>query len=144
MEKNVRFDDLDGSVIEEGKGGTVTVGFGEEQYDLDLTEKNINTLKAAVEPFLEAGRKMQQEVTTRTTSTTQTTTNRRSTSKKNGTAQATSIPRQVSRSAQDRAALAEVRKWAKKKGFKISARGRIPHAIMAAYASENIGAMAGR
>lgn len=125
-ERFVRFDDLDGTVIEDGKGGTVTVGFADEQYDLDLTEDHINTLKKALDPYLEAGRKNEQSQEATATVPTP-----------RGT-KTESVPSQPSRSAVDRQAMGDIRKWAKKNGFKISDRGRIPHAVMAGYMRDNM------
>jgi hypothetical protein len=49
-------DDLDHTRIEEG-GGTYTFSLDGRAYEIDLSDENADRLRAALAPFIEAGRR---------------------------------------------------------------------------------------
>jgi hypothetical protein len=53
----VLVDDLDGKVIDGGKGRSVGFAFDGQSYELDLSTANVDRLKAALKPFISAARK---------------------------------------------------------------------------------------
>ncbi len=95
-------DDLDGGTAEE----TVTFGVDGKLYELDLSSSNADALRAALAPFISAGR--------------------RSRSTQSGR-----VPRLGSPA--DGVDTAAVRKWAVENGYAINTRGRIPAPILEAY-----------
>ncbi|WP_344229358.1 Lsr2 family protein [Microbacterium binotii] len=97
-------DDLDGEVLEEGK--TIHFSLEGRSYEIDLSEKNAEKLREAFEPFIKAGRAIG--------SASRTTTRGRSTKK-------------------DTRDLGAVREWAAANGHEVSARGRVPAAVLEAY-----------
>lgn len=54
--KQMMMDDVDGTPIPEGAGGTVSFGFRGVCYDIDLTAENEEKLAAALAPFIEKAR----------------------------------------------------------------------------------------
>ncbi|MBB5489055.1 hypothetical protein HNR07_000192 [Nocardiopsis metallicus] len=97
-------DDLDGSEAE----GTVQFALDSNVYEIDLSEANQGKLRAALKPFLEAGRKQQ------------------------------TLPRaeaSTTRSTQSRHQLQQIRAWAKANGYPVNERSRIPNSILEAYQS---------
>lgn len=48
-------DDLDGTVLESG-GETITFGLDGKSYEIDLSTDHANALRAALSPYLTAGR----------------------------------------------------------------------------------------
>lgn len=101
-------DDLDGSLIEDGKGGTVRFSVDGTSYEVDLAEKNIDGLKKALAPFVEVARKSG---------------GRSSSSSSSSSSAKKSDPKQ----------LQAVREWANANGHKVSDRGRIPASVVEAY-----------
>jgi hypothetical protein len=51
-------DDLDGSVIPGGLGRTLLFEFDGTTYEIDLTDAHIDELRAALAPYLGAGRRL--------------------------------------------------------------------------------------
>jgi hypothetical protein len=51
-------DDLDGSVISGGLGRTLLFEFDGTDYEIDLTDAHIDELRAALAPYLSAGRRL--------------------------------------------------------------------------------------
>ena len=51
-------DDLDGSVIPGGLGRTLLFEFNGTNYEIDLTDAHIDELRAALAPYLSAGRRL--------------------------------------------------------------------------------------
>lgn len=51
-------DDLDGKAIPEGKGETVRFGVDGQDYEIDLGEKNAQTLRDVVGKYVSAGRRV--------------------------------------------------------------------------------------
>lgn len=97
-------DDLDGTVISAGEGGTVTFALDGASYEIDLGRSNQQALRDALSPFIAQAR---------------------ATGRHAGAA-----PRKRSSSNSDTAA---VRKWAQRNGHKVGDRGRIPAEIREAY-----------
>lgn len=112
--REVLIDDLTGAEIPEGQGGTVTLMVNDKSTQLDLSLDNLTKLEQTLAPYFNA-RGESLAPTPRPSS-------RRT----------TQLPTQ-GRSASSRAALGEIRKWAKKNGYAVSERGRIPFAVMDAY-----------
>jgi len=50
-------DDLDGSVIDGGMGRTVVFEFDGTNYEIDLTDAHLDELRAALAPYVAAGRR---------------------------------------------------------------------------------------
>ncbi|MBZ4488102.1 Lsr2 family protein [Microbacterium sp. cx-55] len=96
-------DDLDGSVLEEG----VAVQFSLEgrSYEIDLSIENAEKIREALAPFINAGRLV---------------------SGHRSGAQGRSAKK-------DSRDLSAVRAWAAANGYEVSARGRVPLAILEAY-----------
>lgn len=55
-------DDLDGTIIEDGAGGTFQFSLDGRDYDIDLTDEHAGELVAALAPFQRAGRKLKRTV----------------------------------------------------------------------------------
>lgn len=102
-------DDIDGSVIPEGGGETVSFALDHVEYEIDLTDKNAAKLRKALRSFIDAARTMSAP-------------SRRSRPvvkpRANGDARA-------------------IRAWAVENGLDLSARGRIPASIIAEYNAAN-------
>ena len=50
-------DDIDGKVLSKGDGETVRFALDGTSYEVDLSKKNANKLRAALDPYMAAGRK---------------------------------------------------------------------------------------
>lgn len=57
-------DDLDGTVLEPGRGVTVRFAIDNATYEIDLADHHASDLREALEPYVQAGRR----VTSRSTS----------------------------------------------------------------------------
>ncbi|WP_406054534.1 Lsr2 family protein [Kribbella sp. NBC_00889] len=100
-------DDLDGSDIPSGKGETVSFAIDGTAYEIDLRTKNAAALRAALAPYVEAGRPVK---------------NRRG--------------RRVTRTAIG-AAAHTVKEWARANGYEVNDRGRVPAHIRDAFEAAN-------
>jgi len=100
-------DDISGERLAEGAGRTVAFAFDGAQYEIDLTHEHADELREALEPWIDAAR--------RVTGATRTSTTRRS-----GT----------SRASKD---VQAIREWAAANGFQVATRGRIPANVLEAY-----------
>ncbi|AZZ54173.1 histone-like nucleoid-structuring protein Lsr2 [Rathayibacter festucae] len=109
-QKILLVDDLDGSPIEDGKGGTVRFSVDGSSYEVDLSQKNIDALNKAVAPFVDVARKS------------------------SGRAAA---PAASASKKSDPKTLAAIREWANSNGHEVSSRGRIPQTIQDAYHAAN-------
>lgn len=96
-------DDLDGTVID-GGGSTVRFSLEGRNYEIDLTDANAEKLRAALAPFIAAGR---------------------SVAGSRGAA-----PRRSRSASGD---LAAIRSWAQSQGYTVGDRGRISSEIRDAY-----------
>jgi hypothetical protein len=97
-------DDINGS----NAAGTITFGWENTQYEIDLSKANARAFEKAVKPYIDAGRKV-----------------------RSGRAKTTS------RKAGAKHDLAAVRSWAKSAGYDVSERGRVAGAIIEAYEAAN-------
>lgn len=102
-------DDLDGTVITDGGGGTVAFSIDGKSYEIDLSDENTDKLYSALEPFIEKSR------TVGTAPRRRTSTN----------------------AAPSRDRLQEIREWAKSNGHNVATRGRISKEIQDAYTRAN-------
>jgi hypothetical protein len=100
-------DDLDGKALKAGEGETVTFGFDNVEYEIDVSKANADKLRKALSPYAQAAR----------------TVGRRS--RRGGTRRG--------RAARDREQVGAIREWAKQNGYKVSERGRIPGEVQEAY-----------
>lgn len=103
-------DDLDGESADE----TVEFGIDGKNYEIDLSEKNAGQLRDALAAYVAAAR-------------------RRTGSRRRGGAAAGG----TRRPAIDREQNQAIRDWARKRGMKVSDRGRIPAEVLDAYHREN-------
>jgi hypothetical protein len=105
-------DDLDGEKADE----TVEFGLDGKNYEIDLSTGNADRLRDALASYVGAARKVAA--------------NRRraSTVSANGAARKPSIDREQNQA---------IRDWARKRGMKVSDRGRIPAEVLEAYHQEN-------
>lgn len=104
-------DDIDGSLLESGEGETVNFSLNGAAYEIDLNSTHAEELRAALAPYIQAGR--------------------RATA---GGAARSATTRRRSSGSSDTAA---IREWAKANGHKVSERGRISADVMAAYRAAN-------
>ena len=102
-------DDIDGSKNAE----TVSFSLGTDQYTIDLSGKNRAKLEAALKPYIEAATKVSVR------------------SRRRGT----SASRTRSSVSSDGVDPVAVRAWAADNGFEISNRGRVPKAVLEAFAA---------
>lgn len=98
-------------ICEGGKPGSETIGFGLEgaSYEIDLCDKHAKGLRDSVAQFVGAAR-------------------RATGGRSRGRGRASSGDRQRTQ---------EIRAWARKKGIKVSERGRLSSEIMAKYEAAN-------
>lgn len=97
-------DDLDGTIIGEGEGGTIVYSIGGDTYSIDLSSENTDKLFEVLAPFVEKSRKVAPS--------------------------AASARRQKKGTGVDTVA---VRAWAREAGVPVSERGRIAASVIAAY-----------
>ncbi|WP_460772286.1 histone-like nucleoid-structuring protein Lsr2 [Microbacterium sp. GXF7504] len=105
-------DDLDGTPIPEGEGGTVVFSIDRKSYEIDLSDANQDKLRDALAPYIDAGRVV-------------------------SAAAAAPRARAASKPASNGHDLTAVREWARKNGHTVSDRGRIPASILEAYDAAN-------
>ncbi|WP_426320698.1 histone-like nucleoid-structuring protein Lsr2 [Microbacterium sp. E-13] len=103
-------DDLDGTLLESGEGETVLFSLDGVAYEIDLTADNAAALRGALERYTQAARTV-------------------STSR--GATNSGSSGRRRRRSGQQD--YSGVREWAKKNGYQVSERGRVPASVLEAY-----------
>jgi hypothetical protein len=106
--KTVLIDDLDGTPLASGASST-SFSINGVSYEIDLAPENVEQLRAALAPFIAAGRR------------------------------AGAAPAKATRAskASDPARLAAIRTWARANGHAVSDRGRIASSIMDAYEKAN-------
>lgn len=102
-------DDLDGTVLDEGDGETVTFSLTGVSYEIDLSRSNAEALRSVLEPYITAGRRVGGSRGGRGSST--------------GAGTRDYDPKAV-------------RKWAESNGVDVPARGRIPADILERYKAE--------
>ena len=108
-------DDLTGDLLADGDGGTVTFALDGQSYEIDLSEKNSAQLRADLQRYIEAARRI---------------TSPRSSS-------AGARPAATGRGALSRQESQEIREWARKNGHEVSDRGRIKTSVVEAYRAAN-------
>lgn len=108
-------DDLDGTIISQNDGGTVSFGLDGKQYEIDLSSANASQLREALAPFIDKARSAS---STRT---------------------ASAAPRAASTrkraSAGSSAETQAIREWAQANGYPVGDRGRIAAEVREAYAA---------
>lgn len=107
----VLVDDIDGTpIVDESQGRTIPVQIGDFVAELDLTNENIERLESTFREFISAG-------------------------------EGTNVPasRNGTRPTASTEDLSVVREWARKNGYKINARGRIPFSVMDAFTKAHLG-----
>ena len=102
-------DDLDGTVLDQGEGETVTFSLSGSTYEIDLSSSNAEALRSVLQPYISAGR--------------------RTGGSRGGRGSGTGAS---SRDYDPKA----VRKWAESNGVDVPARGRIPADILERYKAE--------
>jgi hypothetical protein len=98
-------DDLDGG----GADCTVTFALDGTEYTIDLSDGNADKMRAALYPFMAGGRRDRPAAVNRPVRST------------------------VNKTLADREALAAIREWGAKHGYKVAAMGRIPRPVTEAY-----------
>lgn len=98
-------DDIDGSVLSEDDGETVRFSLEGAAYEIDLSDTNAEKLRAALQPYIDAARRV------------------------GSTTSGTSPRRRNSRTPD----AARMRAWASENGFTVSERGRVPASVIDAY-----------
>ncbi|WP_307483954.1 histone-like nucleoid-structuring protein Lsr2 [Microbacterium trichothecenolyticum] len=96
-------DDLDGEVI--NNGSTVSFSVNGKAYEIDLSPRNAERLREALEPFISAARPI-------------------------GNAPGTRRPRAATASHHT---VADIRAWAAENGIELNPQGRIPSAVHEAF-----------
>jgi hypothetical protein len=104
-------DDLDGTVLEDGKFETVKFAVDGQTYALDLSQKHVEQFHKDLGKYVEKARLDKDRSPA----------NKASTSSK--------TKRSVSED------LAAIREWANKNGYTVAERGRIPTNVMDAYSA---------
>jgi hypothetical protein len=106
-------DDLDGDKADE----TVEFGLDGKSYEIDLSSSNAEKLRDALASYVAAAR--------------------RPGGRRRGGAVATANAAAARRPSVDREQNQAIRDWARKRGMKVSDRGRIPADVLEAYHQEN-------
>jgi len=100
-------DDLDGTVIDDGTGGTVQFSLQGKSYEIDLSEENTSRLHELLDPYISKARQTGQ------------------------------LRRPSTPSSKSSSSLQDIREWARANGHQVSERGRIAKTVQDAYASAN-------
>jgi hypothetical protein len=100
-------DDIDGSVLEVGEGETVHFSLNGTSWEIDLNSAHAEELRAALEPYITAGRRAGSSSSPRS-----------------------SAPRKRPGRNPE---VAAIRAWANSNGHSLSERGRIPASVVEAY-----------
>ncbi|MFC4242212.1 Lsr2 family protein [Gryllotalpicola reticulitermitis] len=105
-------DDLNGDVLTDGEGETVSFAIDGKSYEIDLGGSNAAALREALQPYIAAGR--------------------RSSALSSPARQAVS---RIGKSSTSHwtAGYAVVREWAEANGIEVSPRGRVADSVMKAY-----------
>jgi hypothetical protein len=98
-------DDLDDTEISDGAGQTVSFALDGRQYEIDLTNEHADEMRAALERYVQAARKV------------------------GGRQSRAEVTSRKSAASVDYSPQA-VRAWAKAKKIKVSPRGRIPQSVV--------------
>jgi Lsr2 len=101
-------DDLDGSEATQ----TITYTVDGQEYEIDLSEENVQRFHEALEPFVSASRQVSRQAAP-------TRRGRGDGRRRSGASQRDDIP--------------QIRAWAEANGYEVSARGRIKKEVLDAY-----------
>lgn len=101
-------DDIDGSDIAEGKGESIEFSIRGTTYRIDLSATNTAKFDKALKPYVDAAERV-------------------------GRPRGRQAKRTAGESKSSTVQLAVIREWARKKGYEISDRGRIPAQVAEAY-----------
>jgi len=110
-------DDLDDSPITAGEGRTVEFAFDGSNYEIDLSDDNVDKFREAISDYVAAARKVS---------------GRRS----GGSSTSGGAPKSAPKRGNSEE-LAKIREWAKENGYEVSSRGRISTQVQEAYAAAN-------
>ncbi|TCM44856.1 Lsr2 family protein [Kribbella sp. VKM Ac-2568] len=100
-------DDLEGTTISAGRGGTITFALDGKTYEIDLNTKNSKALRKILAPYVEAARPVR-----------------------------TSRGVKVRRT-QVGADVRTIKEWARANGYEVNDRGRVPNHIREAFEAAN-------
>jgi len=106
-------DDLDGTPITPGRGGTITFSLNDHAYEIDLRPANTAQLHRALAPYITAARITGTSDTSRPLH------------------RVTVVPASAGRKSPE--TLAAIRHWATRHGYDVPRSGRIPAVVQAAY-----------
>jgi hypothetical protein len=112
-------DDLDGETADE----TVEFGIDGKNYEIDLSKENAGRLRGAFADYVSAARRSGGR--------------RRASSASTSSASGAAGAAPKGRASIDREQNQAIRDWARKRGMKVSDRGRIPAEVLEAYHKEN-------
>ena len=112
-------DDLDGATADE----TVEFGIDGKNYEIDLSKENAGRLRDALADYVSAARRSGGR--------------RRGSSAGTGSSSGGAGTAPKGRASIDREQNQAIRDWARKRGMKVSDRGRIPAEVLEAYHKEN-------
>ena len=112
-------DDLDGETADE----TVEFGIDGKNYEIDLSKENAGRLRGAFADYVSAARRSGGR--------------RRASSASTSSASGGAGAAPKGRASIDREQNQAIRDWARKRGMKVSDRGRIPAEVLEAYHKEN-------
>lgn len=101
------FDDIDGEAID--NGSTISFSVDGKAYEIDLSPRNAERLREALEPFISVARPVGNSPGSR----------------RRGSATTSQHT------------VAEIRAWAKENGFDINPQGRIPSSVHEAFRARN-------
>ena len=99
-------DDLDGTVIENASGASVSFAFEGDSYEIDLSPQNLAAFREAMKTYTSVSRRV---------------------------GYVPAKPRAASSAGSDRAELQAIRSWAAANGMQVSDRGRIAATVREAY-----------
>lgn len=103
-------DDVDGTVLDEGDGETISFGLDGRSYEIDVSPENATNLRSVIGEWSQHARRVKES----------------NHSGRRG-ARSSARPRRTD--------LDAVRVWARENGHKVSDRGRVPLSILAEYDS---------
>ena len=110
--QTILVDDIDGGVADE----TVPFSWNGKAYEIDLSQKNADTLRALLEPYIKAGRHTRSRA---------------------GRHAGGRPPQSTTASSKQRNQA--IREWARAQGLQIAERGRIPIEVMLRYDNSRAG-----
>lgn len=106
-------DDFTGEPIEDGTGRTVRFGFDGAEYEIDLSNENIEELSSTLERYVRASRRVS--------------------GRSRGRSSGGGSRRSSGGSSGGSSETAAIREWAESQGLKVASRGRIPADIVERY-----------